>query len=50
MKEINAMALIQIKAFRDRLTVQQYKTLRGQVLAGDGDGALKGLRRVLRRE
>lgn len=50
MREINTKALIQIKACRDWLTVQQYKTLRGQVLAGDGDGALKGLRKVLRRE
>lgn len=40
-------ALIQIKACRDKLTKQQYKTLKGQVLAGDPDAALKGLRRIL---
>lgn len=38
-----------LKACRDRLTKQQYKTLKGQILAGDGDGAMKGLRRVLMR-
>ena len=47
MQQIDTKALIQIKACRDRLTVQQYKTLRGQVLAGDGDGAMKGLRKLL---
>ncbi len=47
MKPIDVKALIQIKACRDRLTVQQYRTLRGQVLAGDGDAALRGLRKLL---
>lgn len=45
--QINYKALIQIKACRDRLTPQQYRTLKGQVLAGDADGALKGLRSLL---
>ena len=49
MQEVNVKALIQVKACRDRLTVQQYRVLRGQVLAGDPDGALKGLRRILKR-
>lgn len=48
MQEINIKALIQIKACRERLTAQQYYTLKGQVLAGDADGALKGLRKILR--
>lgn len=47
MKQIDVNALIQIKGSRPRLTAQQYKTLRGQVLAGDGDGALRGLRKIL---
>ena len=47
MQKIDTKALIQIKACRDRLTVQQYRTPRGQVLAGDGDGAMKGLRKLL---
>ena len=32
------------------LTRQQIKTLRGQVLAGDVDGAIKGLQRLLERK
>ena len=39
--------MMHVMACKDRLTPQQYKTLRGQVLAGDGDGAMKGLRKVL---
>lgn len=29
------------------LTRQQFKTLRGQILAGDPAGAMKGLQRIL---
>ena len=47
MKQVDYKALIQLKATRDRLSPQQYKTLRGQVLAGDADGAMKGLRKLL---
>ena len=50
MKDIDFKALIQVKACRGRLSAQQYKTLRGQVLAGDGDGALRGLRKLLAKE
>jgi len=49
MKQIDFKALMTIKACRNRLTHQQYNTLRGQVLAGDPDGALKGLRKLLRK-
>ena len=49
-QQIDHKALILIKARRSRLNAQQYATLKGQVLAGDGDGALKGLRRILSRE
>ena len=47
MKQIDFKALMHVKACKNRLTPQQYRTLRGQVLAGDGDGAMKGLRRLL---
>lgn len=47
MKEINVGALIRLKAARPRLSFQQYRTLRGQVLAGDPDGAMKGLQKLL---
>lgn len=49
MQRIDFNALMQVRACKDRLTPQQYRTLRGQVLAGDGDAALKGLRKVLKR-
>lgn len=48
MKDIDFKALMHVRACRDRLTAQQYRTLRGQVLAGDAEGAMKGLRRLLR--
>lgn len=47
LKQIDAHALMQIKGAGHYLTRQQYRTLRGQVLAGDGDGALRGLRKIL---
>lgn len=34
---------------KGRLTKQQYKTLKGQCLAGDVEGALKGFYKILRR-
>lgn len=49
-KQIDVNALIQIKGARPHLTGQQYKTLRGQVLAGNPDGALRGLQKILKRE
>ena len=47
MRGIDTKALIQVKGARHRLTAQQYRTLRGQVLAGDPDGAMRGLRKIL---
>ena len=47
MREIDTGALIQIKKARHRLTWQQYTSLRGQVLSGNPEGALKGLRKIL---
>lgn len=49
LKPINPVMLMALKANRKELTEQQYRTLRGQVLAGDDVGALKGLRRILRK-
>lgn len=50
-QQIDYRALIQVRAcFQGgRLTKQQYKTLRGQVLAGDSDAAMKWLRTILSR-
>lgn len=38
----------ELKKYRDTLTPQQIRTLKGQALAGDVQGAEKGLQRVLR--
>lgn len=46
-KKIDVNAIIRLKACRCRLSNQQYKTLRGQVFAGDSAGAMKGLRKIL---
>lgn len=42
-----AMQLIQ--ANKDNLTRQQIRTLKGQCRAGDIDGAMRGLHRILKR-
>lgn len=47
MQEINVGALIRLKHARHLLTSHQYYTLRGQVLAGDPDGAMRGLRKIM---
>lgn len=47
MSKIDYKALIQIKGAREHLTKQQLKTLRGQVLAGDSEEAMKELRKLL---
>lgn len=40
-------ALKQLKSYNGRLTYQQFKTLRGQILTGDIDGAMKGLQTII---
>lgn len=49
--QIDYRALLHVKVCyqENRITKQQYKTLRGQVLSGDGDAAIKGLRKILER-
>lgn len=41
------LLLKQLKYHRSRLSQQQYKTLKGQVLSGDILGAQKGLMKLL---
>ena len=50
-KRIYKDAMTQINASRrlGHLTTQQYKTLRGQARAGDGEAALVGLGKILSR-
>ena len=43
-------ALRVLRDHRDRLTRQQLATLKGQILAGDAEGAMRGLRRLLTKE
>lgn len=38
-----------LKDSRKHLTNQQYRTIKGQLIAGDVDGARKGLNRLLRK-
>lgn len=45
----SAGAFILLDRARKCLTPQQYKTLRGQILAGNAEGALRGLDRIMER-
>lgn len=42
--------LEKLRKVQNKLDVQTYKTLRGQALSGDVQGAEKGLERILRRD
>lgn len=42
-------AMMMLKTYHASLTRQQIRTLKGQVLAGDIDGAMRGLDRILGR-
>ena len=50
MNTVNTQALIQLNRVRKRLTPQQYKTIRGQILASNAEGALRGLQKLLNTE
>lgn len=39
-----------LKDSRKHITKQQYRTIKGQLIAGDVDGARKGLKRLLNRK
>lgn len=47
MKKVSKAALNVLKGSRSKLTKQQYKTLKGQILSGDDIGAMKGLTKIL---
>ena len=47
-KVVHIQALRYIERARPALTPQQFRTIKGQILAGDADGAMRGLERVLR--
>ena len=50
LKEKQQAALYVLSRYRRKITRQQFKTLKGQVLTGDPDGAMKGLKNILKRE
>ena len=43
-------ALQELKSNKQHLTKQTYRTIRGQILAGDIEGGLKGLNKVMRKK
>ena len=43
---VDNKALGRLLANKNKLTRQQYKTLKGQILAGDAEGAMRGLERI----
>ena len=47
---IDNKALGRLLAAKPMLTRQQYKTIKGQILAGDADGAMRGLAKLTSRE
>lgn len=46
-RAINKAALQVLGEHRGELTRQQFKTIKGQILAGESEAAMKGLRRIL---
>ena len=47
---IDNKALGRLLAAKRYLSRQQYKTIKGQILAGNSEGAMRGLNRILKRE
>ena len=43
-------AFKELKKHKNQLTKQQYRTIKGQLIAGDITGAMKGLKRVLNKK
>ena len=47
MADVDTRALGHLRNAKRHLTRQQFLTLRGQILGGDAEGAMKGLQRLL---
>lgn len=43
---VDNKAMGRLLASKPKLTRQQYKTLKGQILAGNADGAMRGLAKI----
>jgi hypothetical protein len=50
MDAVTIKALKALKANRGHITRQQIRTLKGQVLAGDPDGAMRGLQKLINKK
>jgi hypothetical protein len=37
-----------LNRYKNRLTKQQYRTIKGQIKAGEYEGAIKGLKRLVK--
>ena len=46
---VNIQALNRLKRVRTYLTPQQYRTIRGQILAGHHAAAIRGLEKLIQR-
>ena len=45
MKEV----FIELNKYKKLLSKQQYKTIKGQIIAGDTIGAMKGLKKLIKK-
>ena len=43
-------AIIHLNNHKKHLTMQQYRTLKGQIMSGNEEGAMKGLQKLLDRK
>lgn len=50
MDALTLQTIKQLKAHRGELTRQQIQTLKGQALAGNAAGAMRGLQKILERK
>ena len=41
-------AMRELKAHKNKLTPQQYRTIKGQILSGNTEAAMKGLNKILK--
>lgn len=48
MAAVDTKALGHLRNAKPQLTRQQFLTLKGQILGGDAEGAMRGLQKILR--
>jgi len=49
MEDKVALYMWALRRHKRRLTKQQYKTIKGQILSGDGEGAMRGIATIAQR-